>query len=54
MVYRSRFYKHTKARILKEAAKANNTKDKDSMFLTNAKDIREFLTTHYYSLEELR
>jgi hypothetical protein len=50
MVYRSRFFKHTRARILREEA----ARAKEKGLLTNAKDVREFLRTHYYSLEELR
>jgi hypothetical protein len=50
MPYHSRFFKHTRARIKKQQA----AYAKEKGFLTNPEDIREFLRTHYFSLEELR
>jgi len=56
MVYKSRFYPHYKALLRKQIA-AKGQKDNNNnnpLFLTNPRDIEEFLWTHYISKEELR
>ena len=62
MVYRSRFYPHYKEILRrkqkKEAAAAANNKSRKNnnttTFLTNPRDINEFLWTHIITDKELR
>ena len=63
MPYRARFYPNYKKRLLKEIADARNKKVKTkkgnintntATFLTNPRDIQNFIWTHSVSNEELR